>query len=212
MNRLFHTLRGIVDKPRAEPEAEPVGDAADATLSEFDNRIEVLCSYAERSAAYEDDLAANYDEVIEQLNQLQELMETALDAGEDRDALEYLRLAVRIRPQRDMLERELRAFHTVADDLISRVNTLMEYIDEAREFARNSSLSPAATYFLNATLNRLTRYFIMLERVTRSRHRALPDRLAEQISVVVDDRQLDLELATYILSRRRALGAGRRGD
>jgi dihydroneopterin aldolase len=205
MNRLFHTLRGIVDKPRPAPET--TDDAL--SLSNFDSRIEVLCSYAERSAAYEDDLAANYDEVVEQLTRLQELMEASLDAGEDRDALEYLRLAVRIRPQRDLLDRELRAFHSVAAELIARVNTLMEYLDEARQYAENAALSPAATFFLDATLNRLTRYFIMLERVTRTRHRALPERLAQQITDVVDDRQLDLELATYILSRRRALSSGR---
>lgn len=205
MNRLFHTLRGIVEKPR------PASEAADDVqpLANFDSRIEVLCSYAERSAAYEDDLAANYDEVVEQLARLQELMEAALDAGEDREALEYLRLAVRIRPQRDLLDRELRAFHSVAAELIMRVNTLMEYANEAREYAENASLSPAATCFLDATLNRLTRYFIMLERVTRTRHRALPDRLVQQIVEVVDDRQLDLELATYILSRRHALSSGR---
>ncbi len=51
---------------------------------------------------------------------------------------------------------------------------------------------------------------ILLERVTRNRHASLPERLAAQIVDVVDDRQLDLELATYILSRRRALGPGRR--
>jgi hypothetical protein len=204
MNRLFKTLRNIVEKPISEQEAEQREDA----LPGFDNRIEVLSTYAERSAAYEEDLQNNFDEVAEQLLQLQELMEATIDAGRDRDALEYLRLAARLRPQRDLLDQEIRAFHAVAADLIRRVDTLMDYIDEAREFARDGGLSPAATYYLDATLNRLTRYFVMLERVTRQRHRTLRDRLAAQILVVVDDRQLDLELATYILQRRRALGSG----
>jgi hypothetical protein len=204
MNRLFQTLRNIVEKPAAT-----VQEPADA-LPGFDNRLTVLCTYAERSATYEDELTVRYNEVADDLARLQELMEDALDRGEDRDALEYLRLAVRLRPQRDLLEQELRAFHAVAWDLIRRVNTLKDYADEAREYARNADLSPAATYFLDTTMNRLTRYFVMLERVTRNRHNSLPERLAAQIVDVVDDRQLDLELATHILSRRRALGPGRR--
>jgi hypothetical protein len=205
MNRLFQTLRNIVEKPQPEDENAAVEEA----LPGFDNRLEVLCTYAERSAAYEDELTARFGQVADDLAQLQEHMEAALDRGEDRDALEYLRLAVRLRPQRDLLERELNAFHAVASDLIRRVSTLMDYADEAREYARSTTLSPAATYFLDATLNRLTRYFVMLERVTKTRHYSLPDRLAQEITQVVDDRQLDLELATYILSRRRALGPGR---
>jgi hypothetical protein len=205
MNRLFQTLRNIVEKPQPEAEEDSTGDA----LPGFDNRLEVLCAYAERSAAYEDELTARHEQIADDLAQLQERMEASLDEGEDRDALEYLRLAFRLRPQRDLLEHELNAFHAVASDLIRRVNTLMDYADEAREYARNATLSPAATYFLDATLNRLTRYFVMLERVTKTRHYSLPDRLAQEITEVVDDRQLDLELATYILSRRRALGPGR---
>ncbi|MCC7446971.1 MAG: hypothetical protein IT324_06110 [Anaerolineae bacterium] len=207
MNRLFQHLRNIVNQTQTEAAYEP--ELVAEALPGFDNRVEVLCKYAERSAAYEDDLVARYDEVADQLAQLQQLMEGALDEGQDRDALEYLRLAVRIRPQRDLLDHELRAFHAVASDLIRRVNTLMEYIDEAREYARTAELSPAATYYLDATLNRLTRYFVLLERVTIARHRALPQRLTEQIIDVVDDRELDLELATYILQRRRAIGSGR---
>ncbi len=152
MNRLFQTLRNIVEKPAVEEPAE--------ALPGFDNRLAVLCTYAERSATYEDELTARYNEVADDLARLQELMEGALDSGEDRDALEYLRLAVRLRPQRDLLEQELRAFHAVAWDLIQRVNTLNDYADEAREFARNADLSPAATYFLDTILNRLTRYFV----------------------------------------------------
>ena len=75
-------------------------------------------TYAERSAAYEEDLQNNFDEVAEQLLQLQELMEATIDAGRDCDALEYLRLAARLRPQRDLLDQEIRAFHAVAADLI----------------------------------------------------------------------------------------------
>jgi hypothetical protein len=209
MNRLFHTLRGIVDRSGAQPRADAAPSPGEEALPGFDNRIEVLSSYAERSAAYEDDLLAHLDQIIDQLAQLQEYMESAIDNGADRDALEYLRLAVRLRPQRDLLEQELKAFHVVAAELIQRVNTLMQYLDEARSFAYDATLSPAATYYLDFTLNRLTRYFVMLERVTKVRHQTLPDRLAQQITVVIDDRKLDLELATYILSRRRSLGSGR---
>src|SRR6266700_2765720 len=100
MNRLFNSLRSFVEKPR--PEASVWQDA----LPGFDNRIEVLCRYAERASAYEDDLQANHDEVMDQLSQLQGMMEIALDDGQDANALEYLRLAARLRPQRDLLERE----------------------------------------------------------------------------------------------------------
>jgi hypothetical protein len=44
--------------------------------------------------------------------------------------------------------------------------------------------------------------------VATARRRALPERLAQQLTQVIDDRQLDLELANYILNRRRALGPG----
>src|SRR5258706_137734 len=99
MNRLFHTLRSIVDRSGDQPRADAEPSPGEEALPGFDNRIEVLSSYAERSAAYEDDLLAHLDQII--------------------------------------------------------------------------------------------------------------DQLAEQITVVIDDRQLDLELATYILSRRRSLGSGR---
>jgi hypothetical protein len=202
MNRLFSTLRSFVEKPR--PEAAVWQDA----LPGFDNRIEVLCRYAERASAYEDDLQISYDEVMDQLSQLQGLMEVALDEGQDAHALEYLRLAARLRPQRDLLAQELAAFRSVADDLISRTNALLDNIDEARTYARTVEISPAATYYLDATLSKLTRYFVMLERIAISRHRALPKRLANEMLKIVDDAQLDLELATFILSRRRALGSG----
>ena len=69
-------------------------------------------------------------------------------------------------------------------------------------------LNAAATEYLDSTLDRLTRYFIMLDRVSRQRRKELPDRLAQVMMQVIDDRKLDLELATYILARRRALGSG----
>jgi hypothetical protein len=206
MNRLFNTLRGIREKPKEIPDAVEAEEA----LPGFDNRMEVLTNYAERSAAYEDDLIGNLAQIMEHLNLLQQQMELALDESRDRDALEYLRIAARIRPQRDLLDHELRSFQAVAGDLIQRVDTLMEHIDEARVYARTAQLSPAATYYLDAVLTRLTRYFVLLERVTISRHRSLPDRLVAQITNVVDDRVLDLEMATYILARRRMLGSGGR--
>jgi hypothetical protein len=202
MNRLFNTLRNFVERPQSEVEE------TEEALPGFENRLEVLCRYAERAAAYEDDLQANYDEVIDQLWLLQALMEAALDEGEDAHALEYLRLAARLRPQRDLLDHEMAVFRSVADDLISRTNALLENLDEARIYARSAEVSPAATYYLDATLNKLTKYFVMLERVAIARHRSLPDRLATQMLVIVDDAQLDLELAHYILTRRRQLGPG----
>ena len=140
--------------------------------------------------------------------QLQGLMEQALDEGKDGNALEYLRLAARLRPQRALLEQELKAFHALAGELIWRVLMLLDNLEEARNYALSADLNPAATRALDEALNRLTRYFIMLERVTIARHDQLPMRLAEQMMVIVDDRQLDLELARFILSRRRALGGG----
>src|SRR5688572_24192213 len=99
MNRLFHTLRNIRSGGRAADTARDDSDLPpDEALSGFDNQIEVLCSYAERSAAYEDDLLGHLERIVEQLMQLQELMEKAIDDGEDRNALEYLRLAARLRP------------------------------------------------------------------------------------------------------------------
>jgi hypothetical protein len=202
MNRLFNTLRNFVERPQAE--VEEIEDA----LPGFENRLEVLCRYAERAAAYEDDLRANYDDVMDQLGQLQALMEAALDEGEDAHALEYLRLAARLRPQRDLLDHEMAVFRSVADDLIARTNALLENLDEARLYAKSAEVSPAATYYLDATMNKLTKYFVMLERVAIARHRGLPDRLSAEMLIIVDDAQLDLELAHFILTRRRALGSG----
>ncbi|MEP7286240.1 MAG: hypothetical protein ABI947_10785 [Chloroflexota bacterium] len=204
MNRLFQTLRGLLEKPQTTQ------DSAPESSNSFDNRIEVLSKYAERASGYEDELLMNLERVQETLAQLQERMEESLDEGKDSDALEYLRLAARLRPQRDLLDQEIRAFQAVATDLMTRIDTLMSNLDEARRYAQDVDLSPAATYALDAALNRLTRYFVLLERVAIARHRALPQRLAEQMMVVIDDRQLDLEFARFILSRRHALGPGRR--
>ncbi len=209
MHRLFSTLRKAVE--RQEQQREHEQSSAEA-LPGFENRVEVLCKYAENAAHYEDDLTAAYESVEANMGRLQQGMEDALDAGRDRDALEYLRLAARIRPQRDLLEQETRAFHAVATELILRVNTLMENIDEARSYARIFELNPAASQALDQTLTRLTRYFVMLERVATARRRSLPERLAQALTAVMDDRQLDLELARYVLARRRALGSGNQSD
>src|SRR5262249_2564580 len=111
MNRLFRTLRNFADKNRSEASA----DAAEVqeALPGFEDRIAVLATYAERASGYEDELTSNYELIVENLAQLQGLMEIALDEGRDRDALEYLRLGARLRPQREMIEQEMRAFSVV---------------------------------------------------------------------------------------------------
>jgi len=167
-----------------------------------------LTRYAESAARYEDDLLKAKQSVEENLAGLQQGVEMMLDAGADRDALEYVRLMVRLRPQVELLEREIHNFHAVASALILRTNTLMQNLDQAREFAQSSELNPEATAYLDGTLDRLTRYFVMLDRVSRQRRKELPDRLAQVMLQVIDDRKLDLELASYILARRRALGSG----
>jgi hypothetical protein len=169
----------------------------------------VLTRYAESAAHYEDDLLKAKQSVEENLAGLEQAVEMMLEAGADRDALEYVRLMVRLRPQVELLEREIHNFHAVASALILRTNALMQNLDEARDYARSADFNPAATQYLDQTLERLTRYFIMLDRVSRQRRKELPDRLAEVMMQVIDDRKLDLELATYILARRRALGSGR---
>jgi hypothetical protein len=211
MNRLFQTLRGMANRPRPDqPDDESQSDAPQALngITGFDNRIEVLTKYAERASAYEDDLLLNYEQIAENLSQLQQLMEMALDDTRDRDALEYLRLAVRLRPQRDLLEREIRAFTAVADELLRKIETLLENLDEARAYAQDGSFSPAATFMLDKVMTKLTRYFVLLERVAVARHKDLKQRLLAQMMLVIDDRQLDLELAQFILSRRKALSSG----
>ena len=92
--------------------------------------------------------------VQERLDKLQARVESALDIGKDRDAFEFIRLAARLRPQFDLLDQEIKAFHAVAADLILRVNTLMDNIDEARLLAEDGDFSPAATLALDETLTR----------------------------------------------------------
>lgn len=197
MNRLIETLRGWLERPQP-----PVA------LPGFDNRMDVLCRYAQHAADYEDELLSAYHEIEDQLSAFEGQVERALTAGNDRDALEYVRLLVRLRPQRELLDRELRNFHAVAGALVVRVDTLMAHIDEAHLLAESAARNPAATHYLDQTLTRLTRYFVMLERVAAARRQELPDRLAALTLQVLDNRKLDLELATYILHRRRSIGSG----
>jgi len=206
MRNLFDALRNIVDRThdkRREDEAQ-----INAALEVFENRMDILLRHAEQSMAYEDALNVNFERLEGELNMLREMVEKCIDVGQDRDALEYLRLAVRLRPQRDLVAYELNAFHAVSDALVTKVNILVGHIDEAREYARNQHWSPAKADYLDSTLNKLTRYFVMLERVTVARRKTLNDRLVAKLADVIDDRRLDLELATYILQRRRALNAG----
>ncbi len=197
MNRLFSRLRTRRDQPQA----------ADA-LPGFDERIAILCTHARQAAHYEDELLSAQQEVISQLEACEVRIEQALMQGEDREALEYVRLAARLRPQYDLLDRELRAFGAVAEALITRLDMLLNHLDEARLFARSAVINPEATDFLDQALIRLTRYFIMLDRVATARRRGLPDQLAAIMVQVLDDRRLDLILANYVLERRRALNAG----
>ena len=196
MNRLFSRLRSRRDEPTA-PDALPG----------FDDRVSVLCAYAQQAARYEDDLLATQQDVAGQLDECERLIEEALDLDRDRDALEYVRLAARLRPQHELLDHELRTFKAVAEELIIRLDSLLNHLDEARVYARSAEINTEATWYLDLTLTRLTRYFVMLDRVATARRHALPERLAELMTQVLDDRRLDLVLATYVLQRRRALNA-----
>lgn len=204
MKKLFDTLRNIVNHQRPH-QREAVQLAA---LEQFDRRMDVLTQYAEQAMDYEETLTTHQERLERELDTLREVMEQCIERGEDRHALEYLRLLVRLRPQRDLVVQELNAFHAVADALIMRVNNLVAHLDEAREYARDAHLSANATLYLDASMERLTRYFMMLQRVSAARRQTLPQRLMEKMTTVIDNRKLDLELATYILARRRALGAG----
>jgi hypothetical protein len=204
MNRLFDTLRGWLDKNPTHT----LNSAAPDALPGFDNRIEVLCHYAENAARYEDDLLASQAQISDNLGALEAGIDKCLLHGADRDALEYVRLMVRLRPQYELIDQELRSFHAVASELILRTNLVMQHIDEARQYAASARLNPAATNYLDDTLTKLTRYFVMLERVAEVRRRELPARLAALTLSVIDNRRLDMELANYILQRRRALGSG----
>lgn len=120
-----------------------------------------------------------------------------------------MRLAARLRPQRDLLQGELRAFHAVAAELQRRVALLLDNQAAASRIAEDVTANPQAARTLERVLNQLTRYFALLDRVAKARRRELPERLAAALTRVLDDRALDLELANYILQQRRALNDGR---
>ncbi len=208
MNRLFETLRGLVNRPRPES-AQAAPPEAPKVLEGFEGRLTTLYHYAEQAAAYERDLEARLAEAQANMDQLEATVETMLQAGRDRDAFEYLRLAARLRPQRDLLQSELRAFHAVAAELQRRVALLLENQAAASRIAEDVAANPQAARTLERVLNQLTRYFAMLDRVAKARRRELPERLAAALTRVLDDRALDLELANYILQQRRALNDGR---
>src|SRR5260370_38016122 len=130
MNDRVKTRRRITERSHPAGSTEPVQDAVPG----FYTRSGGLIEYAERASAYEDELIGSYEQIIDAIDQFQGLMEQALDEGRDRDALEYLRLAARIRPQRDLIDQELRAFHAVAADLLERFNTLIANLEEARDY------------------------------------------------------------------------------
>ncbi len=201
MNRLFETLRGFVNRPRNEA-AQPVA------LDGFESRLAALYHYAEHAAAYEGDLEKHLTESQANMDRLEAAVAAMLDNGRDRDAFEYLRLAARLRPQRDLLDSELRAFRAVAAELQRRVALLIDNHEAARQIASDIAANPQAARKLERALNQLMRYFVMLDRVAKQRRHDLPERLAALMTRVIDDRQLDLELANYVLQRRRVLKAG----
>lgn len=174
----------------------------------FEARLATLYHYSEHAAAYERDLEVRLAEAQANMDQLEATVEAIIQAGRDRDAFEYLRLAARLRPQRDLLHEELRAFHAVAAELQRRVALLIDNHAAASQIASNVAANPQAARTLDRVLRQLTRYFVMLDRVAKARRRDLPERLATAVTDVLDDRQLDLELANYVLQRRRALNDG----
>jgi hypothetical protein len=204
VNRLFSRLRNRRDNIPVDTLDEAVPDA----LPGFEARLAVLYGHAQQAARYEDELLSNRTDVADQLQQYETRIEQCIARGEDRKALEYVRLAARLRPQYDLLDNELRAFTSVANALTARLDLLLQHVDEARQYAQSAALNAQATYYLDLTLTRLTRYFVLLERVAAARRHELPDRLAASMLQVIDDRRLDLALATYILQRRQALKAG----
>jgi hypothetical protein len=207
MNRLLNALRRANSPP---PEPLPVNRPAPTVgVINFDERLDILCRHAEQAAAYEDDLLGHLKNVEAQLAALGQRVDAAIDAGQDRQAFEFVRLAARFKPQRDLLLREVQAFHLIAEALRQKLTALLDHTEEARAYALDGALNPAASHYLDTLLNKLTRYFVMLERVALARRRGLPDALAKQLTRVLDDRQLDLDLANYVMIRRRALGSGK---
>ncbi|GAB4554552.1 MAG: hypothetical protein OHK0023_24800 [Anaerolineae bacterium] len=203
MNKLLNVLRGL---GKREPQTEAAQPAE--ALPGFDNRLEALQKFAEQAAAYEDDLNKHLAEAESNMTRLTHAVNLMIDAGRDQDAFEYLRLAARLRPQVDLLSQEIRAFQGVATALQNKVNLLFDNLDQARQFARDGSLNPRATEVLDRALNQLTRLFVLLDRVAQARRRELPDRLAEAMTQVIDNVALDMELARWVMARRRALGSG----
>jgi len=201
VNRLFRALHRAARGEAARP--IPI-----AALPGFEARLTVLARYAENAAWYEGDLERNREEIAAGIASLEVQITESIRRGADRDALEYVRIIARLRPQIELIDMELRNFHAVASALILRTNMLMQNVEEARYYAADADLNPDATAALDRALNNLTRYFVMLERVAARRRAALPERLAELMGQVIDDRTLDLQLARYILQRRRALDAG----
>jgi phage shock protein A len=210
MNRLFETLRGFVNRPRPEPtqSAQAAASETPRVIAGFEARLATLYHYSEHAAAYERDLETRLAEAQAHMDQLEATVEAMIDAGRDRDAFEYLRLAARLRPQRDLLYDELRAFRAVATELQRRVALLIDNHDAASQIANDVAANPQAARTLERVLNQLTRYFVLLDRVAKARRHDLPERLAAAMLHVLDDRQLDLELANYVLQRRRALNTG----
>jgi len=208
MNRLFETLRGLIGRSHSEA-PKPATPERPSLLTGFEARLATLYHYAEQAAAYERDLEARLAEAQGHMDQLEATVEAMIAAGRDREAFEYLRLAARLRPQRDLLDHELRAFQTVAAELQRRVALLMDNRAAAQRIAQDVAANAQAARTLERVLNQLTRYFVMLDRVAKARRRELPNRLALAMTRVIDDRQLDLELANYVLQRRRTLSAGR---
>ena len=205
MNRLFSRLRSRRDQAaNVAPDADSMPEA----LPGFEMRLAVLYGHAQQAARYEDELLRSRDEVVGQLQQYEARIEQCIYQGRDRQALEFIRLAARLRPQYDLIDSELHAFSNVANALTARLDLLLQHVEEARQYAHSAAINAQATYYLDLTLTRLTRYFVLLERVSASRRRELPDRLAASMLQVIDDRQLDLTLATYILQRRQALSSG----
>lgn len=207
MRRMFQSLRTFLNDRQAE-QSQRQAEQTPPILANFEARVELLAAHAEQATSYEDDLLAQGAQLQSDMDAMREQMESSIDAGRDRDALEFLRLAVRLRPGRDLIETELRGFRAVSDELTRRAQALFDNLDSANDLAANARLHPNAAYALDLALTRLTRYFVLLERVAYHRRASLGSRLAERLNVMIDDRKLDLELASYVLARRRALNGG----
>lgn len=204
MRRLFTTLRGLINDRPARPQAATIP----APLANFERRAELLAQHAEQATSYEDDLLAQGAQFQADMDSLRAAMEQQIDDGRDRYALEYLRLAVRLRPGLQLIQGELASFRVVSEELMRRAQALFDNIDAAMAMANDPDTALDSARALDHTLTQLTRYFVLLERVANNRRATLGERLAERLGAMIDDHQLDLELAGYILARRRALSGG----